>query len=211
VNEKKVKRQGKWSGPKSHQKGSTYERDICRRLSLWVSNRLRQDVFWRTAMSGGRATMRSRLAPNASPFTAQAGDISAIHPWGHLLLDLFTVECKYWRDLHLEHLIFDQAGYIGKLWIEPNKTAALHKREPFVVLKQNQRLDIVATTLRGWRILHVGATQTDSMPRIVYFIKYGMHVFLLKDVLSDIDFNLIRTHHGQVPIHGRLTPHDASA
>jgi len=38
-------------------KGASFERDICRRLSLWVSAGKQEDVFWRSAMSGGRSTV----------------------------------------------------------------------------------------------------------------------------------------------------------
>jgi hypothetical protein len=39
------------------QKGSQFERDVCRELSLWVSHGKQEDVYWRSAMSGGRSTV----------------------------------------------------------------------------------------------------------------------------------------------------------
>src|SRR5215216_6431446 len=41
-------------------KGPQWEREVCRALSLWVTNGERVDVFWRSAMSGGRATVHNR-------------------------------------------------------------------------------------------------------------------------------------------------------
>lgn len=42
------------------QKGSQFERDMCRLFSRWVSGGDRDDLFWRTSQSGGRATACSR-------------------------------------------------------------------------------------------------------------------------------------------------------
>src|SRR5262245_2386383 len=41
-------------------KGSKFERDLCRQLSLWWSDGKRDDVFWRASQSGGRAKFRGR-------------------------------------------------------------------------------------------------------------------------------------------------------
>jgi len=41
-------------------KGSSFEREICTILSKWWTNNERDDVFWRTAGSGARATTRSK-------------------------------------------------------------------------------------------------------------------------------------------------------
>ena len=38
-------------------KGSSFERLICKELSLWITGGEHQDVFWRSAMSGGRSTV----------------------------------------------------------------------------------------------------------------------------------------------------------
>ena len=40
--------------PKAY-KGSEFEREMCKCLSLWWTDSKRDDVFWRSAQSGGRA------------------------------------------------------------------------------------------------------------------------------------------------------------
>lgn len=72
-------------------KGSKFERDICKKLSLWWTFGKRDDVFFRTASSGGRATQRSKK--NKTTF-GQYGDIQAADPIGQSLIDLCTIECK---------------------------------------------------------------------------------------------------------------------
>jgi hypothetical protein len=72
-------------------KGSGYERDMCRCFSLWWSNGKRDDIFWRTSNSGGRATVRDRVGKDTF---GQCGDIQATDPVGQPFLDCFTIELK---------------------------------------------------------------------------------------------------------------------
>lgn len=39
-------------------KGSVFEREICKALGRWWTDGERDDIFWRTAGSGARATCR---------------------------------------------------------------------------------------------------------------------------------------------------------
>jgi hypothetical protein len=72
-------------------KGSQFERDICRKLSLWWTDGQRDDVFWRTSGSGAQATVRGR---RGKATYGQYGDIHAVDPIGEPLLRVFTFELK---------------------------------------------------------------------------------------------------------------------
>lgn len=72
-------------------KGSQFERDICRELSLWWTGGERDDIFWRTSQSGGRSTTRAKKGKKTF---GQSGDIQAVDPLGRPLLDLVTIELK---------------------------------------------------------------------------------------------------------------------
>lgn len=72
-------------------KGGAFERDMCRTLSLWFSYGKRDDIFWRTAGSGARATVRMKQGKMTAD---SAGDISAIHPSGKALTRLCIFELK---------------------------------------------------------------------------------------------------------------------
>ena len=72
-------------------KGSAYERELCRYLSLWWSDGRRDDCFWRTSNSGGRATARSRKGQSTS---GHYGDICATDEEGKPLLSQITFELK---------------------------------------------------------------------------------------------------------------------
>ena len=76
---------------RSSQKGSKFEREICKELSRWWSNGKRDDIFWRTSGSGARAKSRSKS--NQQTF-GQYGDVQATDPSGQPLIDLCTIELK---------------------------------------------------------------------------------------------------------------------
>lgn len=69
--------------------GGTFERDICKMFGQWWARR--DDVFWRTATSGGRATVRSKQGKKTS---GQHGDMCATDPIGNPLVRLIAVEAK---------------------------------------------------------------------------------------------------------------------
>lgn len=72
-------------------KGSSFERIICKQLSMWWSNGTRDDIFWRSSNSGGRATMRGKKGKSTF---GHCGDIAATDPIGQSLLNKVTIELK---------------------------------------------------------------------------------------------------------------------
>lgn len=70
-------------------KGSSFERKICTILSLWWTDNERDDVFWRSAGSGARATVRRGIRTEG-----HAGDVCYTDPIGKPLIDLVTIELK---------------------------------------------------------------------------------------------------------------------
>lgn len=72
-------------------KGSAFERAISKQLSLWWTNGESDTVFWRSAMSGGRATVRAKVGKSTAYL---AGDICAIDPIGAPLVESTVIELK---------------------------------------------------------------------------------------------------------------------
>jgi len=75
---------------KGSHKGSAFERDICKQLSLWWSKGENDDIFWRTPGSGARATVRNKKNKESMGFS----DIQATDPIGQPLIDLCSIELK---------------------------------------------------------------------------------------------------------------------
>ena len=78
-------------GKRSSNKGSAFERKFCKDLSLWWTDGERDDVFWRTHGSGGRATQRTKKGKETH---GQYGDVCATDPIGDELLDWIVFELK---------------------------------------------------------------------------------------------------------------------
>ena len=117
-------------------KGSAFERQICKDLSLWWTEGDRDDVFYRTSNSGGRAATRAKKGRST---INQHGDICCTDLDGQPLLDLLTFEVK--------------RGYssdtLGDLLDFP-PTAALQRWEQWII--QAQRSKREAGSL-GWAIV----------------------------------------------------------
>lgn len=79
-------------------KGSSFEREICKLLSCWwskgIEGKARDDIFWRSSQSGGRATQRAKFGKKTF---GSYGDIAAVDPVGAPLLKAFTIELKRGR------------------------------------------------------------------------------------------------------------------
>ena len=101
---------------RSPKKGGAFERLICKQLSLWWTYNKRDDIFWRTAGSGARATTRSKRGRGTKN---QYGDVQATDPIGQPLIDLCTIEIKkgYSRNSYFD--------LIDKL---PNETKQPYKK-----------------------------------------------------------------------------------
>ena len=89
----------------SKQKGAEFERKICKQLSRWIDSN-REDLFWRSAMSGGRATLKS----NKGEVSGQAGDITSIDKIGQWFKTMTTND--YIRSVKANHW----KPFSGKLW-----------------------------------------------------------------------------------------------
>ena len=81
-------------------KGSSFERTMCKEFSLWWTNKERDDVFWRTSQSGGRATQRAKSGKRTSD---SYGDMMAVDEDGKPLTKFILTEFKkgYSKDLGL--------------------------------------------------------------------------------------------------------------
>jgi len=67
-------------------KGSNFEREIAKTLSVWVNGESKPYVFWRSPSSGSLATIAESM--DAS------GDLIALRPEGKFLTDRFSIELK---------------------------------------------------------------------------------------------------------------------
>ncbi|HWY34910.1 MAG TPA: hypothetical protein VNX68_09700 [Nitrosopumilaceae archaeon] len=115
-------------------KGSQFERDVCKKLSLWISDGKNENLLWRSAMSGGRSTVMNKSGKTNKE---QAGDISATGREGHDLIDKFYIECKNYKDLGIDRFLINESCKLGKFWNEACKAAYKNEKQPMLIVKQN--------------------------------------------------------------------------
>lgn len=158
------------------QKGSAFEREVCKALSLWTTNGKSVDVYWRAAMSGGRATV-------AKGAVRQAGDITAVAPEGHVLTDFLYIECKHLKDISLDGIIKGN-GNLLEIWRKTLFEAAKYNKVPVLIFKQNHWPIAFCTMQAGIDYLKI--------PELLVLIKSSKHAFNLIrfDELLKIPFSL---------------------
>lgn len=122
-------------------KGTQFERTVCVKLSQWVSDGDKKDVFWRTAMSGGRATVHRKKGD----LHRQAGDICAVAPEGHVLTERYYFELKSYKSLQVAKFLMEGKGILAKFWVKTCEEAESYGRIPVLIAKQN-RLPIMLIT-----------------------------------------------------------------
>ena len=131
-------------------KGASFERQICKTLSLWWTGGKRDDVFWRSSQSGGRATQRAKSGKTTF---GSWGDIAAVDPIGLPLLKLVTIELKRGYSKHSPQEIFDAP-----------KRKKVGKNSFAHALLQSERCARAAGSV-GWMLIH----RRDRKTEIAYF------------------------------------------
>jgi len=150
-------------------KGASFEREVCAKLSLWVSKGERDDLFWRSSMSGGRATVRFQKGKD----TVTAGDITAIHEIGASLTDKYMIECKFTNNIHFDSAIFQgpkidikrskpekpkkeknrnklrqtNSEKFAAWWMILLRECDKHGKRPMLITKQNRQRTLISVPL----------------------------------------------------------------
>lgn len=150
-------------------KGAGFEREICKAFSKWLTEGKRDDLFWRTAMSGGRATLqRAKGKTNM----AQVGDLCAIDPEGNRLTDNFVIECKKKKNLNLDGFLLTHLGPIPRFWEKLESECVNPKRQPMLVCHQNQMPTLLIVSTGGQILLEL-----DDRDSLVWYIKGDLWVY----------------------------------
>jgi hypothetical protein len=193
-------------------KGSIYEREICKLLSLWWSGGESDNIFWRTSQSGGRATQRAKK--NDGKKQAHAGDITAIDSSGNSFVQLVTVEIKRGYKLSTVADIIDapqarkkSKGDSPKLakakeqkfaeFVRQSKAAAKRAGTPFWALihRRDRRMPYITIPYDLHdRLFHLGSLPTPKVCPLIKFyasltdswVQFQLDVFLANTEPNDL-------------------------
>jgi hypothetical protein len=152
-------------------KGSSFERDISVKLSLWFSEGKRDDIFYRSQSSGARATQRYKSKKTTE---GQHGDIAATCSEGEPLIKKWNIELKsgyskkgkLWSDKTTRRVtgycLLDLLDSRQKdpiflqFWAQTIKDSELSNREPILIFRRNLKDVCIAVNysyyckLSGW-------------------------------------------------------------
>ena len=121
-------------------KGSSFERKICKSLSLWFTENERDDIFFRSASSGAMATQRFKKGKNTS---GQQGDITSTNLEGLKFINKFSVELKNYKDFSLDFLIYKNKSLIHDWWEQCKGDSERENKNPLLIIKKNARKEII--------------------------------------------------------------------
>lgn len=124
-------------GKGSKEKGSAWERETGRLLSLWLTNGARPDIMSRNVLSGGSFT---RAEGKGEISSRAPGDLMAAHPLAFQFLARYSIECKHLRDIGLMRYLLDPRAMseLGQIIALARRQAKHIKLNYMVIAKQNQ-------------------------------------------------------------------------
>jgi hypothetical protein len=115
----------------SKAKGSAWEREVGRRLSLWLTDGVQDDLFSRTVLSGGQFTRSGK---------GISGDLMANgHPLAFRFLEKFSIECKHWASAGLEEFILKASEKCPISKAIEQATAGSPNKEFMLIIKENRK------------------------------------------------------------------------
>lgn len=123
-------------------KGASFEREVCRRLSLYLSGGRRDDLLWRSAMSGGRATIQFDAG---RVNLTQSGDVTAVGMEAYDFVERTFVEVKHYRDLRIARSIVCGTGDLVAFWKKTVEESSKYGKRPMLVARQNLYPTLVVT------------------------------------------------------------------
>ncbi len=136
-------------------KGSSFEREIAKLLSLWWSDGKNDNVFYRSTTSGARATQRSKKGKETY---LQQGDITASDPIGEPLIKEWSIEIKtgYGKKTDTGINRWDVLDFLDsrqkepvlqKMWNQCVRDAELTNRTPVLIFRRNGRTPCIMFTV----------------------------------------------------------------
>jgi len=145
----------------SKTKGSSFEREIAKLLSLWFSKGKRDDCFYRTQSSGGRFTSRKKKELDTY---LQSGDITSTDSFGEPLSKSWSMEIKsgYGRKQNEKIILFDTLDFLDsrqkepvlqKMWAQCTRDAELTNRTPVLIFRRNNRTPCIMFSLDYYKTL----------------------------------------------------------
>ena len=176
-------------GKHSKNKGSAFEREAGKQLSLWLTAGERPDTFSRNVLSGGSFTNAELRGEKSS---RMPGDLMAAHPLAFAFLSQFSVECKHYEDIGLDAYLWDTRArtMLGEFIYHTKRQALPVNLDYMLVAKQDYRDALVfVSSANGKRFLAAKreSKRTGIIPMYHLLHKESVFVMRLEDMISYVD------------------------
>ena len=170
-------------------KGSSWEREVAKFLTKWVTGKEKPYVFWRSPSSGALQTISEAL--DAS------GDIIALRDEGKFLTNMFSIELKtgYPQASFDKHLKDTKNNDIKGFWDQCLKDALKAKKRPMLIFRKKGLQPIVGIdpAINHFLGEHVDLLYSvtlgfgDETPRVIF---YDMNLFF--QIRPEVFINISR-------------------
>jgi hypothetical protein len=169
------------------QKGSSFERLISKRLTLWLTGQDGEYFFYRSPSSGGIATVN----PLNDDIT---GDIIAIKPEARLITSMFSIECKDgYKDIDVLKIFKDNKNDILRdFWHQCMNDANKSKKHGMLIFRKKgypiligieSELDI-SKILENKIKKFISISFNNDLPKISIFELETFLSYLTKEMLT---------------------------
>lgn len=165
-------------------KGNSFENELAKKLSLWVTNGKREDVLERSPASGGKSTVHRK---SGKDFGNIAGDLISVSRESQSLIDSFIIEAKHRADININPLIFGQEAKTGFLewWYYLLSECDTHKKLPMIIVKQNRKPVIICLCETG-----ISKLQCENLV-FLSFKQLNIHIILFENFLKNCNPTLL--------------------
>lgn len=163
-------------------KGSAFEREICRVISLFWSAGAYKDLCWRSASSGVRGT--STKTHSRSKVKGFYGDLVATSPLIEPLFQVFSIECKFYKKIDVTEILRGiKNNKLLEFWIQAKRDAQHSGRTPVLITKQNFLGTLLIVQMADAdKLLH-----TMDKPIKYMTIAQELAIFNLDDFLKNVN------------------------
>jgi hypothetical protein len=176
-------------------KGNSYEINICRKLSEWLTGSQNPPVFWRSASSGAPGTLLRRKGMKSN---SMDGDIAGLTDEAVRITNKVFFECKSYASWNIETLICpDKKNTISDWWKKLVLEAYEVNKIPVLIFKRNGSTDFVIVedsfveklVGHGCKLLLHNCIRFDMTPDEGLM---GVSMYRLQDFLSSVDSSTLR-------------------
>lgn len=167
------------------QKGSGFERELCSKLSLWLTKGARADIFSRNVGSGSRFTVALKKGREL----AHGGDLMPAHELAFAFMNRFLIEAKFYRDLQIAAYFFLRGKFLTDIIEKTAEQANAVNKDYLIIAKQNHMPPVVITNRKAGTIILASLFQLRSEElAMAHHVMYGRDfVCRFDDFLNFID------------------------